>query len=208
MKAKEESFKRAGLTGNIQKSKIMASGSIISWQIDGEIVETDGLYFLGLKITLDGDCSHEIKKHLHLGRKVMTKLNSILKSINKGLSSQSYGFSSSHAWMWELNHNESWASKGWCFWTVVLEKILESPLDCKEFQPVSPKGNQSWIFTGRTDAEAEVPIPWPPDVKNWLIWKEPDARKDRRPEEKGTPEDEMVGWHHDSMNRVWVNFGS
>ena len=115
---------------------------------------------------------------------------------NKGPSSQGYGFSSSHVWMWRLDHKESWVPKNWCFWTVVLEKILESPLDCKEIQPVHPKGNQSWIFFGRTDAEAETPILWPPDVKNWLIRKDPDAGKDWRQEEEGTTEDEMVGWHH------------
>ena len=114
---------------------------------------------------------------------------------NKGLS-QSYGFSSSHVWMWELDYKESWAPKNWCFWTVVLEKTLESPLDCKEIQPVHPKGNESWIFIGRTDAEAEIPVRWPPDAKNWLIGKDPDAGKDWRQEEKGMTEDEMVGWHH------------
>ena len=113
---------------------------------------------------------------------------------DKGPSSQSYGFSSSHVWMWELDHKESWALKKWCFWTVVLEKTLESPLDWKESQPVNPKGNQSLIFIGRTDAEA--PILWPPDVRNWLIGKDPDAGKDWRQEEKGTTEDKMVGWHH------------
>ena len=111
------------------------------------------------------------------------------------LSSQSYGFSSSHVWMWELDYKEGWAPKNWCFWTVVLEKTLESSLDCKEIQPVHPKGDQSWIFIGRTDAEAETPLLWPPDVKSWSIGKDPDAGKDWRQEEKGT-EDEMVGWHH------------
>ena len=101
--------------------------------------------------------------------------------------------------MWELGHKESWMPKNWCFWTVVLEKTLESPLDCKEIQPVHPKGNQSWIFVGRTDAEAEAPILWPADAKNWLIGKDPDAGKDWRREEKGTTENEMVGWHH------WLN---
>ena len=98
--------------------------------------------------------------------------------------------------MWELDCEEGWALKNWCFWTVVLEKTLESPLDCKEIQPVHPKGNQSWIFTGRTDGEAETPVLWPPDVKDWLIGKDPGARKNWRPEEKGTTEDKMVGWHH------------
>ena len=99
-------------------------------------------------------------------------------------------------WIWDLDHKESWVLKNWCFWTVVLEKTLESPLDCKEIQPVHPKGNQSWIFIGKTDAEAEAPILWPPDVKNWVIGKVPDAGKDWRQEEKGTTEDEMFGWHH------------
>ena len=131
----------------------------------------------------------------------MTSLDSIIKKqrhyfANKGLSSQGYGFSSSHVQMWELDCEEGWAPKNWCFWTVVSEKILESPLDCKEIQPVHPKGNESQIFIGRTDAEAEAPILWPPDVKSQLIKKDPDAGKDWRREEKGTTEDEMVGWHH------------
>ena len=115
---------------------------------------------------------------------------------NKGPPSQGYSFSSSHIWMWGLEYKESWAPKNWCFWTVVLEKTLESLLDCKEIQPVHPKGNQPWVFIGRTDAEAKTPILWPPDVKSWLIEKDPDAGKDWRQEEKGTTEDEMVGWHH------------
>ena len=115
--------------------------------------------------------------------------------VNKGLSSQSYGFFSGHVWMWELD-SESWVPKNWCFWTVVLEKTLESPLDCKEIQPVHPKGNQSWIFIGRTYVEAETPILWPPDEKNWLLGKDPDTGKDWRQEEKVTTEDKMTGWHH------------
>ena len=111
-------------------------------------------------------------------------------------SSQSYGFSNNHVWMWELDYKESWALKNWCFLTVVLEKTLESLLDCKEIKTVNPKGNQPWIFIRRTDAEAEAPILWPPDEKNWLIWKDPDAGKDWKQEEKGKTEDEMVGWHH------------
>ena len=130
----------------------------------------------GSKITADGDCSHEIKRHLLLGRKVMTNLHSILISrhyyfANKGLSSQGYSFSSSHVWMWELDCEEGLSLKNWCFWSVVLEKTLESPLDCKEIQPVHPKGNHSWILIRRTDVEAEIPILWPPDVKNWLVGK-------------------------------------
>ena len=104
-------------------------------------------------------------------------------------------------------YKESWVSKNWCFWTVMLEKTLESLLDCKEIQPVHPKGNQSWIFIGRTDAEAETPILWPPDAKNWLIRKDSDAEKDLSQEEKGTTDDEMVGWHHWLNGRVWVNSG-
>ena len=115
---------------------------------------------------------------------------------NKGPSSQSYGFSSSHVWMWELDCKESWALKNWCLWTVVLEKTLESPLDCKEIQLVHSKGDQSWVFIGRTDGKAEIPVLWPPDAKSWLIGKDPDAGKVWRWEEKGTTEDEMVDWHH------------
>ena len=156
--------------------------------------------FLGSKITADGDCSHEIKGHLLLGRKDEQPRQNIKKQrhyfANKGPSSQGYGFSSSHIWMWELDYRESWALKNWCFWTVVLEKTLESPLDCKEIQSVHPKGNQSWIFIVRTNAEAEAPILWPPYAKNWLTEKDPDAGKDWRREEKGVTEDEMAGWHH------------
>ena len=142
-----------------------------------------------------------IKRCLLLGRKVMTNLDRLLKSRDITLptkvpTSQSYGFSSSHVWMWELDYKESWVLKNWSFWTVVLEKTLESPLDCKEIQPVHPKGDQSWVFIGRTDVEAETPILWPPDVKNWLIWKDPDSGKDWRQEEKGTTEGEIAQWHH------------
>jgi len=115
---------------------------------------------------------------------------------NKDLSSQNYGFSSSHVWIWELDYRDSCVPKNWCFWGVVLEKTLESPLDCKDIQSVHPKGDQSSILFGRTDAKAETAILWPPDVKNQLIWKDPDAGKDWRWEEKGTTLDEMVGWHH------------
>ena len=118
---------------------------------------------------------------------------------DKGPCSQSYGFSSSHIWIWELNHKEGWTSKNWCFWTVVLEKTVESPLECKETEPVNPKGNHSWIFTGRTDAEAKVPILQPLDAKRRFIRKDLDAGKDWRQEEKGMTEDEMVGWNH------WLN---
>ena len=125
---------------------------------------------------------------------------------NKGPSSQSCGFSSSYGWMWELDYKESWALKNWCFWTVVLEKSLESLLDCKEIQPVHPKGNQSWVFTGGTDVEAETPILWLPDAKNWLIGKEPDARKDWRWEEKGMTG--WDGWMASPTGWTWVWVGS
>ena len=183
----------------------MASGPITSWQIDGKTMETViDFIFLGLKTTADGDCSHEIKRRLLLGRKAMTSRhrqpNKKLRHYfsDKGPSSQSYGFFSSHVWMWELDHKEGWVLKNWCFWTVVLEKTIESPLDYKKIKAGSPKGNQSWIFVRITDAEAEAPILWPPDTKNWLLGKYPDAGKDWR-QEKGTTEDEMIGWHH------WVN---
>ena len=135
-----------------------------------------------------------------LGRKLMTNLDSVWHYFaNKEPSSHSYGFSSGHVWMWELDYKESWAPNNWCFWTVVLENTLENPLDCKEIQPVYPKGDQSWVFIERTDAEAETPILWPPDTKNWLIGKDPDAGKDWRWEEKEMTGNEMVGWHH------WLN---
>ena len=162
----------------------MASGPITSWQVIGEIMETvRDFLFSGSKITADGDCSHEIKRHLLLGRKAMTNLHSILKGSDITFPTEfclvkAMVFSSIHVWMWELEYKESWAPKIWCFWTVVLEKTLESPLDSKEIQPVHPKWNQSWIVIRRTDAEAETPILWPPDVKNWLIGKDPNAGKD------------------------------
>jgi len=115
---------------------------------------------------------------------------------NKGLSSQSYGFSSSHVWMWVLDWKESWAPKNWCFWTVVLEKTPESPLACKEIQPVHSKGDQPWVFFGRNDAKAETPVLWPPHVKSWFIGKDSDAGRDWGQEEKWTTEDEMAGWNH------------
>ena len=159
------------------------------------------LYFWGLQNRCRWWGSHEIKTHLFLGRKVMTTLDSILKSRDIALTTKvcivkAMVFSSGHVWLWELDYKESWGQKNWCFWTVVLGKTLESPLDCKEIQSVHPKGDRSWVFIGRTDVEAESPILWPPDVKSWLVWKDPDAGKDWGQEEKGMTEDEMVVWHH------------
>ena len=139
------------------------------------------IIFLGSKITADGDCSHEIKRHLLLGRKAMANLNNILKIRDIILLTKvrlGYGFSSGYVWMWELDCKESWVLKNWCFLTAVLEKTLANLLDCKQIQPVHPKGDQSWVFFGRTDAEAETPILWPPHVKSWLIGKDSDARRD------------------------------
>ena len=150
--------------------------------------------FGGSKITADGDCSYEIKRCLLLGREDMINLDSIFK--NRDITESRLWFFHGYIWMWELNCEESWAPENWCFWAVVLGKTLESPLDCKEIQPIDPKGNQSWVFIGRTDVEAETPIFWPPHAKSWLIWKDLDAGKDWRWEEKEMTEDDMVGWHH------------
>ena len=148
--------------------------------------EPGRLQFMG-SLRVGHDWATDLRQHIKKQRHYFA---------NKGPSSQGYGFSSGHVWMWELDCEENWVPKNWCIWAVVLEKTLESPLDCKEIQPVPPKGNQSWIFIGRTDVEAETPILWPPDIKNWLFGKYPDAGKDWRQEEKGTTENEMVGWHH------------
>ena len=141
-------------------------------------------------------------RHLLLWRKAMPAKQHIKKQrhyfANKGPSSQSYGFSCSHVWMWELDYKECWAQKNWCFLTAVLQKTLESPLDCKEIQPVHPKGDQPWVFIGRADVEAETPIFCPPDLKSWLIWKDLDVGKDWRQEEKGRTEDKIVG-----CTRTW-----
>ena len=159
----------------------MASGPIISWQIEEKKMEavTDFL-FLGSKSTADGDWSHEIRRQLLLGRKAIKSwtLCSRHHFANKGSYSQGYGLSSSHIWLWELDHKEDREPKNWCFLTVVLEKTLESSLESKEIKPVNPKGNQPWILIGMIDAEAEAPIVWPPDAKNQLIGKDPDAGKD------------------------------
>ena len=153
--------------------------------------------FLGSKITVDGDCSNEMKmvapwkKSYDKPRQHSKKQRQYFA--NKDPYSQSYGLSSSHVQMWELDHKEGWALKNWCFWTVVLEKTLENPLDGKEIKPINPEGNQPWISTGKTDAEAETPILWPPDAGSWLIWKDPDTWKDWGQEEKGMTEDKKVG---------------
>ena len=195
MKVKEESEK-VGLKLNIQKSnKVMTSSPITSWQIDGEQWQT----FLGVSKQKDGDCSHEIKRRWLLERKVMTNLDSILKSRDITLPTKfhlvkalvfpvvMYEYK-----RWTIKKAECQridASELWCW------RRLESPLDCKEIQPVHPKGDQSWVFIGRTDAETETPVLWPSDVKSWLIGKDPDAGRDWG-QEKGMTEDEMVGWHH------------
>ena len=181
--------------------KIMASGSITSWQIDGETMETVRDFILGgSKITADGDCSHEIKRCLLFERKAMTNIYSILKDRNITLPKKfcpvkamvfpvvMYGCES-----WTIKKAEHWRIDAFEQW--VLEKTLESPLDCMEILPVHPKGNQSWLFIGRTDTEAESPILWPRDVKNWLTRKDSDAGKDGRWEEKEMAEGDMFGWH-------------
>ena len=157
----------------------MASSPIISWQIGGETMKTvRDFIFLGSKITADGDCSHEIKRRLLLGRKAMTNLDSMLKSRDITLLTKIHLVKAMVfpvvMYRYEMDYKESWVPKNWCFWTVVLEKTLESPFDYNKIQPVHPKGNQSWIFIGRTDAEAETPVLWPPNGKSWLIWKDPD----------------------------------
>ena len=168
MKVKEESEK-VGLKLNIQKTKFMASSPITSWQINWEIVKMVTDFILGALKSLQMLIA-AMELYLLLGRKVKTNLYSILKSrditlLTKVHLVKAIAFNI-HVWMWELGRKEGWVSKDWCFWTVVLEKTLESPLDCKEIQPVHHKGNHSWMFIGRTDVEAETPILWPPDAKN------------------------------------------
>ena len=172
-----------------------------SWEINGETVKQWLTLFFGAPKSLQMVVAAMKLKGLTPWKKSYDQPRQHIKTqrhylVNRSLSSQSYGFSSSHVWMWELDYKESWAQKNWCFWTVVLEKTLESPLNCSQIQPVHPKGNQSSIFIGRTDAVAETAILWPPDAKTWLIGKDPDAGKDWRQADKGMTEDEMVGWHH------------
>ena len=203
MKVKEESD-NAGLKLNIQKMQIMASSPITSRQIDGGKVEvvTD-FFFLGSKITADDDCSHEIKKHLLLGRKAMANLESILKSRDISLLKKVHLVKAmvfpAVNYRCELDHKEGGALKNCCFHTLVLEKTLESPLDCKEIKPVNPKESQPWLFIGRTDAAAEAPILRPPDTKSSLIRKGPNTGKAWRQQEKRMTEEKMVRWHH------WLN---
>ena len=200
MKVKEES-ENVGSKLNIQKTKTMASGPITSWQIDGQTVETVREFILGgWKITADGDCSHEIKRFLLLGRKVMTNLDNIIKSrditfptkfhLVRAMVFPVVMYGCEICTIKKVEHQRINAFELWCW------RTHASPLDCKEIQPVNPKENQSWMFIGRTDVEAETPILWPHDVKNWLIGKDPDVGKDWKQEEKGMTEDEMVGWHH------------
>ena len=197
MKVKEKSEKKL----DIQKTKIMASGPITSRETDGDTMETvSDFIFWGSQITADCDCSHEIKRRILLGRKVMTNLNSILKSRDITLPTK-VCLVKAMVFLVVMYGCESWTVKKaerqkidafelWCW------RRLESPLDWKEIQSVHPKGDQSWVFIGRTEAEAETPILWPPDMKSWLIGKDPNAWNDWELEEKGTTEDEMAGWHH------------
>ena len=202
MKVKEESEK-VGLKLNIPEMNIMASCPITSWEIDGETMETVTDYFLGLQnnfrwnLKVPAPCKKSYDQH----RKHIKKQRHYF--IDKGLSSQSYSFSSGHVWMWKLDYKESWVPKNWCFWTVLLEKTLESPLDCKEIQPVHPKGTQSWVFIRRTDAEAETPILWPLDVKSWFIEKDPDAGERSK---VGGEEDDRGwdGWMASLTQWTWV----
>ena len=204
MKEKEESEK-VGLKLNIQKTKIMASGPITSWQIDGERwKQLQTLFFVAPKITADGDCSHEIKRRLLLGRKVMTNLDIILKSRDVTLPTK-VRLVKAVVFPVVMHECESWTIKKAECWRIdafelVLEKTLESPLDCKEIQPVSRKGDQSWVFTERIDIEAETPILWPPDMKSWLIWKDPDAGQDWGQEERGRQKMRWLDGITDSMD--------
>ena len=176
----------------------MASGPITAWQIYWEKVETvTNFIFLDPKITANGECSYEIKRRWLLGRKGMTNLESILKSRDIILPTKVHlvkatAFLVVMYRLWELGHKEGWAQKNWSFWTVVLKKTLDCPLDSKEIKPVNPKGIKSWIFIVRTDAEVEAPILWPPVEKSQHFWKDPDSGKDQRQKEKGAATDEMV----------------
>ena len=185
----------------------MASSPITSWQTDGETVETaTDFIFMRSKIIMDGDCSHEIKKHLLLERRAMTNLESIKNQrhhlVDKGPYSQSYGFSSSHVQMWELDHKEGWGLKNWCFQTVVLEKTLEGPLDCKEIKPVHPKGNQSWVFIGRTDAEHFGHLMWRADsLEKTLMLGKIESRR-RRGQQRMRWLDGTANWINMNLSKL------
>ena len=153
----------------------------------GSKITADGVTAMKLKDTPWKESYDQPRQHIKKQRHYFA---------NKGPSGKGYGFSSSPVWIWELDCEEGWAPKNWCFWTVALEKTLESPLDCKEIQPVHPEADQSWVFTGKTDAKAETPVLWPPHAKSWLVGKDPDAGRDWGKEEMGMTENEMVGWHH------------
>ena len=175
----------------------MASSPNTSWQIEGGKVEAlTEFLFLGSKITVDSDCSHAIKRLAPWKESYDEPRWCIKKQrhhfANKGLHNQSHTFSSSHVWIWEVDHEKGWAPKNWCFQIVVLERTFESPVDCKEINPINPKGKQPLIFIGRTDVKAAAPILWPPDEKSWLTGKDPDAGKYWRQKEKGATDDEMV----------------
>ena len=179
------------------------SGPITSWQIDWGTVETVRDFILGgSKITADGDCSHKIKRCLLLGRTVMT--NSILKDRDISFPKRVCLVKAIYVWLWELDCEEGWALKNWCFWTVVLEKTLESPLDCKEIQPVHSEGDQPWDFFGRNDAEAKTPVLWPPHAKSWLwCWEGLGAVGEG---DDGEWDGWMASWTR--WTWVWVNSGS
>ena len=183
----------------------MASGPITSWQIDGKQWKQWQILFSWTPKSLWTVTAAMEKKMFVSWKKIYDKSRQCIKKqrhyfADKGLYSQSYGFSSSHVWIWESDHKESWVPKNWCFWIVVLEKTLESPFDSKEIQPVHLKGDESWVFIGGTDVEAETSKLWLPDSKNWLTGKDPDAGKDWRQEERGTTETEMIECHH-RLNR-------
>ena len=204
MRVKEMSEK-AGLRLNTKNTKILTSSPITSWKIDGEKVEAVTDFILGgSKITPDSDCSHEIKR-LSLWKESCDRLRQHIGQqrhhfADKALDSQSYDFPGSHVRMWELDHKEGWTLKNWCFWTVGLEKTLESPLDCKKIKPVNPKGKQSWIFIGKTGAEAEAPILRLPDAKSLFIRKDPDTGKDWGQVDKGQQRMRWLDGITDSMN--------
>ena len=212
MKLKGE-IEKAGLKLSIQKAKIMASGPIASWQIDWETMETvTDFIFLGSKITAYGDCSHEIKKTLAPWKKSYGKPRQHIKKkrhyfADKGLYSD-LSFASSHAWIWVLDHKEGWVPKNWCFWTVVLDKTLESPLDCKEIKPVHPKGNQSWIFIEGLMIKLKL------QYFGHLMWKAESLEKTlmlggiRGRKKRGRPRMRWLDGITDSMDAIWVNSGS